>query len=1021
MQCIFLALKEHQENFHNLPEEVNNFVGRKEQMKECSKILEFESDKTFLIITGGPCYGKSYLAVKLGYEMYEKVYSYVVWISMRDFTRNPSNPSLEDIALNILQQFNIDTSELEDKSEDKSVEYLKRKLNMIADDSKYVLLIFDNADNLIEPERDESCQSSALEKLCQLIRNMKSIRCMFTSRVCNMFPDIKHHKVVLEYLSDTDSHLFVTKELRNFSFQGRDTWIQEFVIASYGLPYALKLICSAVVTMTNEEMIADYVNDLKESPLKTLDDNSRLKKLFGLSYKQLNLAERDVFTAMAVFSSAFSYRYLKKVLQNLENMNVKPRLVNTLKQHSLVSDHSGRYLIHPLLREFLETEHWTEDSRKQYEVAYFKVYISQLFELAKESLEKDKLANCLKEFRSEQQYFLHVVTEVSKGCENSPPHLESVVKELLKRPTTDYIKLVLFYCHELHLVIMNEFFRGCETFVKGQMKKNIWCCRFDVNMTIYNKRIDDDYDIEADEYGKAIVGKRNLSLIMNRNHSEDKFKEAMEELANYRTWADTLNDNKMKAYFTYKMLKIRVRLSKRVYKVKSMGIDKSNLIRDLLDAVDVCKSTFGLHGLTIDCYSQLGKLFWFLGSTDDAKSLFDKAIEVAESLSDFRNKRHFSCLIDKGRLLVGSGQHDSIVEGKHLLETTLHEWRDACGDYMWFFAMTALVKVDRARCDEVVDKFLKEERLFYPSLCAMDSAVFAQLNIKDEEVNDENFIQKEKSMVEGLLRVIDHLENLCNDREHVDQELLEDAISYQFMWKMWVVTNGMHILPEREAKEIASKALELLSSHDFIKPVKNGELASIMNCDHEKYTMIKRRCHIVQMGKRIPAMKEKLGKDLDTLLKDCERNQDVWSWIVQGLARENKKYLDKVMSYLLRQSEPNKSLLKLASHKFHCEIQACKRESDLDVIEKSNRVVDDLKSASNHVEKLLASNNMQGDVSRLLEDALKKWYTQLALSTKQYLSKVDRVRYARKALELLKEGDTIVSSKEKEFLRCLAP
>ena len=1017
MYSIFLALKAHQENFCNLPEEVSNFVGREGQLKECSEILDLESKKTFLIVTGGPCYGKSSLAVKLGYELYENVYSYVVWMNMRDMTRNPSNPSLEDIALNILQQFNIDTSELEKNI----VEHLKRKLGMISNDSKSALLIFDNADNLIEPERDESCQSTEFEKLCQLIRNTKSIRCIFTSRVCNVCLDTKHHQVVLEYLSDTESRLFVTKELQNFSFQDRNALIQDFVVASHGLPYALKLMCSVVVRMGNEEMIMDYVNDLKDKPLDTLDDKSRLTKLFNLSYVRLDADEQAVFKPLAVFPSAFSYRYLSKVLKSVEGMNLKPRLLNTLKQHSLVSDNSGRYLIHPFLREFVKSKYWTEQSCKQYEVAYFKVYISQLFELARESLEKDSLANCLKEFRSEQQNFLRVVADIGKGWKNSPSHLRSVVKDLLKRPTTDYIKLVLFYCHELHSFFMIEFIKGCETFVEEQVKKNIWCCRFDVSMAIYEKSIDDDYkEVDADEYGKAMVEKRRLSQIMYKDRSEDTFNKAMADLEFYSKWAETLDDNQMKAYFKSKILKIRVRSSKRVYKSKTIGIDKNNLIRDLLDALDLCKLTFGLHGLTIDCYSQLGKLFWFLRDTDKAKASFDKAIGMAESLSDFRNKRHLSCLIDKGRLLVVSRQHDSILEGKHLLEATLREWKDVCGEFMWFIAMDHLVKVDRTRCDEVIDKFLEEKRLFHPSLDAMYSAFRVQLNFTDEEVNDKNFVQQDKSMVERLLRVIDHLENLCENSEHVDEKLLQAAIKYVFQWKTLIVTNAMHTLLQSDAQEIASKALELMSSHDFITSEKREELSFITKCDRESYPLVQRKCHILQMGKRIPAMKDELEKDLDNLLKDCERLQDVWLWIVRGLARENKSHLEKVTPYLLCQSEPSKFLLKLVSHKFLCEIEACKRESDTDAIEKSYRAVDDLKSASNHVEKLLA-DNMQGDISCVLKDALKKWYTQLALRTKQYMSKSDRVRYARKALVLLEKGDTIVSPQEKEFLKCLAP
>ena len=329
--------------------------------------------------------------MKLGYEMYEKGYSFVIWIDMRDITRNPSNPSLEDIALNVLQRFNIDTSQLQGNLEGD----LKRKLEMIVENGKSALLIFDNADNLIEPKSDELCQSSAYKRLWQLIGDLQgnSIRCMFTSRVCKSLLDSKHHKLELGHLSDTESCCFLSKELQDLTFQDRNALIHDFVIIGHGLPYALKLMCSEVLNMDCEEMIIDYVKELKESPLEALDDESRMTNLFDLSYQRLNPAERCVFTALAVFPSTFSYRYLSKVLNYLADM--KPRLLNALIKHSLVSVDSGQYLIHSFLREFLKNKHWDGDSRKQYEVAYYKAYINQLFELAREALEKDKFPDCL--------------------------------------------------------------------------------------------------------------------------------------------------------------------------------------------------------------------------------------------------------------------------------------------------------------------------------------------------------------------------------------------------------------------------------------------------------------------------------------------------------------------------------------------------------------------------------------------------------------------------------------------------
>jgi len=850
------ALKQHQKNFCKLPSEVSNFVGREEQLQVCSRMLDFESEKEFLIITGGPCYGKSTLAVQIGYEMYDKGYNYVIWINMRDITRNPISPSLEDIALVILQEFKIDTSEMEDEV----VDCLRRKLDMIVNDSKSALLIFDNADNLIQPERDRSCQSSAFEKLCRLIRDTEKnvIRCIFTSRVCKSLLDDKHHKLELGTLSDADSRSFLVRELQALPFQFSDTMITDFVGIGHGLPYALRLICSEAVEMDCEEMLTDFVNELKERPIDALDDESRMTNLFDLSYQRLNAAERALFTSMAVFPSAFSYEYLSMVLKNLEGMNnYKSTVLNKLKKHSLVGFDSGLYMIHPFLREFLKTKCWDFESRKQYEIAYYKTYINQLFDLARESLETDKFPECIQEFRREKQNFLHVVTEIGKGSIKCPSYLRDEVKELLERPTPEYITLVIFYYHELYSVSMIEFLKGCETFVLGQMKKNIWCCRFYVTFKSLEKEIDDDYgDVEPDEYGKAVVEKMRLSkLTLNKYHRRAEFEEAISSLEKYRAGVESLNDSKMKAYFACKILKLKVRLSKRVFNVKGIKVDKDKLIMDLEEALDICKSNFGLHGLTIDCHIQLGKLFWLLGNRDKALASFDDAVNMANSLAISQNNRYISCLIEKGRFLIESNSKDAVLEGRRLVEDTLREWKEVCSEFMWLLGMQSLVRVNRAKCDEVINKFLKEKRLIRLLLRAMDSAFVVQLEHSNDEVNEENFYQEEQLMVKELRQVTDHLEDICNSSKDNDRRLLEDATLYTYLWNMKIATKCMHVLSERDAKQLASKALNIMKSHSFIRPDRREELLLIMNCDHQRYVLMKNECCMKQRRKRIQAKK----------------------------------------------------------------------------------------------------------------------------------------------------------------------
>ena len=885
---LLAALEEGQENLCKLPDKVSNFVGREEELKKCSKILDLESNNKFLVITGGPGFGKSSLAVRVGYEMYDKGFSYVIWIKMRDITKNPINPSIEEIAKSILKKFSIYPTQMQSNMED----YLRQKLEIIVKNSKSALLIFDNADNLIDPKRDESRQSSAYERLWELIKDLQgnSIRCMFTSRVFESPLRSRDHELKLKHLSVAESHCFVRKELQDLSFQDSDALIQDFVAIGHGLPYALELMCSEVLTMDDDkEMIEGYVKRLKEGPLKALNDKSRMTDLFELSYKRLTPDERCVFTSLAVFPSSFSYSYLSKVLKNLGG-NLMPTVLNKLKKHSLVGFDSGLYMIHPFLREFLQEKHRYNDSYKKYERAYYRAYTNELFYLAKESLKKDRFSDCLQEFHSEQQNFLHVMEEISKGWTSSPYHLQQLVKEeLLKLNTPDYIFVVLFLCHEVYdrySAALIEFFKGCETFVDGQIKKNIWCCRFDVSMAICGKGIDDNFkELEADDFGKILVANRKFNQVFDREES----KNAVSRLDNYLDWANKLDDYKMKAYFTSTILKRKVRLLKKAHFGRSED-DKNCLIGCLEKALDECDSAFGVHWLTIDCHTQLGKLYWAFHNRDDAIVSFDNAICLAKSLSVSGNRRYLSCLVNKGRFLLDSGQKESIEEGKRLISKALDSCKDLVDEVMSLLAMKTLLQVDKEIREEMISDFFKEEDLDHRRLQIIHSAVSAELNSPDEDVNEENFISHEKVKVERLRQIIAHLEYLCQ-KSNQDENLRRTAISYLFTCTMWIGTKCIHVLSGAAKVELLSKALKLMETYEFIGKKKKKEFYFIINTDEEQHTLLKRKCSIIQKMRRMPKVDQE--REVEILLKDCKKHRDVYFLVSKEFHRIKKEALEK--------------------------------------------------------------------------------------------------------------------------------
>ena len=1043
---LFLELRGNQDNLCKMPPENANFVGREELLKEYSQVLDLESDKKFLIITGSDGYGKSSLAAKLGYEKYDHGYSYVVWVNTQDITRDPANPSLKDIASSILQKFDIDTSDIED-----IVGYLKVKMRMIVESNKRALLIFDNADNLIEPERDSSSPSSAFGELFALIQDIpgNSIRCIFTS--CKGLMDSVHHIIQLPPFSKKDSCEFVTRKLQDFPCQDNNDLVGKLVDIGRGLPYAYELMCSEVIVTKEKPAIAQYVQSLTTSlegmSSEKEDSAFFLNELLQLSYERLDKEAKSLFKLLAYIPLAVSSKYLFKVVDTFDTIKNRSSLLDQLNRRCLVSFDSGRYLIHPFLRKFVKNKCWDKDSHKTYEEAYYKAYINQLFELARKSLEKDCFVECLEEFRNEQQNFLHVMEEVGKGSTNTQLHITDGLSELLKRTTPEYISVVIFLCHEVYdrySVALLEFFAGCETFVEGQLKKNIWCCRFDVNMAISEEEIDDDYEeLTADEYGKLLVEKRKCSqTAFRKQHAEKNFDAFMKRMEN-------LKDCKVKQYFKVSFLKIQVRLSNTFSRSRTLKSKKTlDLIKNLSEALKVCESTFGVHWLTIDFHIQFGKLYWGINSRDKANTSFDKAIGMAEHVVESR--KHLACLLEKGRFLLSSDSQELVEEGRNLIDQALKGCKDFFDETMRLLAMATYVKVDKVKRQEMTKKFLEKQFLSNRWLQIVRSVVETELYFPSEGLKKEGFISHEKIKVEKLQQITKHLEYICYDSIQEEEKLLQNlrpdmliygyseselskatskrkqrlqiGISELFIFNMKIATTCMHVLSEHDTKEIAKKALHIMDSNDSITAKKREELLFITRCDRSRYLLMKEKCYIEQIGKRIPVMKDNLQKPLLRLLEECEKYQDVWSWAIQGLTREDKSLYKKVIPYLCSQSEPHEHLLNLVLYKFYYHIGVDDRESDDGIIEKeSKRAVYEMKKAIDYVEGLLKNNvRKQNNASRALEDALIRWYKGLALHAKRVLNKAERCKYANKALGWLEERDDIITAKEKETLETLA-
>ena len=1043
------ALKENQDNLCNLPKEIENFVGRDHETKE-SKELLLKGEK-FLLITGGPCYGKSSLANDLGHSLFKKPFNYVIQIGMRDITS--SAPTLEDVAQNILKGFQIDTTEMQNEI----VNFLIRKFESITISGKKALLIFDNADSLIAQHEGRTCQSTTYEKLCNIIRNMSresSIRCIFTTRVCNDLEQNNddHCIIKLDRISNEESKEFIRIELADVTGFDMEQSIKELVSISYGLPMALQLITSKIKKLRHKDVVEGYISNLKKDTFGTVAKYSNLEKLLAFSLDYLDESDKELLSLLAVFPSRFSYKYTKMLITfaKKDQENIEIRLQN-LEDHSLIQDDSrddgesqneflrGKfYMMHPFFCQFIKEKYWVNDKGHTCEISYCSLYIQQLLSLAGRALEKGKYVNCLGEFQAEQHNYFDVMEQIGRSLEadNQPSYLEKTFrKELSGMTTPDFIAQYLFCIDLMNPSSLLKYFEGCIALVNDEIKKDIWCCIYDLNMKYYDRKIDDSHSqLKPGKYGGALLDKRNIASTLYNSHMnktiEKNFQEILHEIKRLEDRVETLECTKMKAYFKHKALKSKGDWLKKGLKIKSLDIKRDECIDAYISALKICEENFGDSWLTIDCHNQLGKLHWSLKEYEEATQQFDNAIRSAESMSLTNNKKFASCLLDKGRFLIDTGDEKNMAEGVVLLEDVIKRCMDITHAKFWCKAMESLFIADESKVGVAKEEFFHTDKLHSSAMVLMEEATRFDLNFFDVDMEEEKFWECKRSKMEDLLKAIAHLEEILQDsREDCDENdfgasLITDAKEHLFVWRTRAVLDYKHVLPLIERKEHAQKALETIHSCsiNIIYHKQEEDLRSVLNqtCDPKEENQSKKMYYIDLVGKHL--IKEGNGDELiqkdPKMLEKCEDDQTTWSSIVLKISRNNPAFYENVTDLLIRQSAPCEGLLKLVNYKFNYEIRIYAREANEQIIiYQSRKAVDDLEKAIRHLESLLLHKaTLRTDISKRLSENLLCWYERIVFDTEHCLKHNERARYANEIVQNFSDLTDDLKKKLNEIL-----
>ena len=749
--CYLAVLGKGQEDFDNLPKRDINFVGREDEIQDEVENIGNDGEKNLLLIHGGPCYGKSTLAINLGYRMIDEGVNFVIWVNMRDISSADFCPSLEKLAEKILHEFGIDTKEMED------FEFrLHQKLTMISSSGKKALLIFDNAD----------CFHSNNKIYSQLVRLISkntgnNIRAIFTSRE-NFSSDKDLHKVELSRLTDDESRHYLELSLKDETLVAREQLIYQLATWSHGLPLALKILSSEVNESEDKECLEAYLRDVERDPAQTMNENEeeQMFHLFEASFKILSAGEMSLMKMLAVFPSVFSYTYMEKIAGIIKN---KGRLIDKLRKRGLVERQEPNYLIHPFLCEFIKVTKWNDLEKSQYEQAYTEVYLKSLFELSIRSLGKDKYSTCLEEFSNEKYNFLNVMSNLFGLSDGQNPEVRAesaVSNKLIEMRTSDFISVMVFLLNMVRPDALVTFFKNCEEIVADDMKPNIWCIRYELEVRYFDERPQKPSGYtQPDSYASFLKDSRDLNtrlynykrLGCEGNEVDGElhcdFEEAGKRVIEFE------NEN-LKAYFAKKILKLRAKLH-----VRCKEMDQAR--KAFEEALTTCLEAFGASWLTFDCYEQLAKFHsWSDQDYEIASGYYEKADLMALEISAKNDKRFNIHLLDKGRFLIHTGTPDNVEKGTTLLEKSIESCKYKSDARYWSDAVGNLVSIDPSYYQRVIPYLCSLES---PSkeLCELVARKFKYEMSQPERDCDEGKILKDGlKAIDELKTAINHVTNL---------------------------------------------------------------------------------------------------------------------------------------------------------------------------------------------------------------------------------------------------------------------
>jgi hypothetical protein len=462
------------------------FVGREKEVSDLIGYLDHGAPERIINIHGSPGFGKSHLAVYVGWRMFEKGVN-VYYIDLTD---------VPEVGL---KDYFVETIYNETVSFSKFLRIIR---------TKYFdhLVIFDNSDDVIRNQRKE------LQTIVQdVVKNSEHFKFIITSREKISFIDHFEPYKVHELSKEAACNLLEYK-IPN-SMKASLSEREELAELTGSIPLALKIIGSllrlGIPGLTSPSAI---LAELKIEPISTLShkqlhDNT-ISASFNLSYRFLEKDHKVIGQLLSNFPGSFTLEAYIMVLNDTvgNDVHIDEVVLQSLVGRSLLEYTNDRYHFHSLIRDYFKMQE--ESAAIEWFTYYFRNYYFCLLTNATDMYRSQLFKSALAIVNEEKHNFLHLLKDLELGkirCDLNTA-IMSIVNAIEAK------LLANKFSHELLLSVLEAYLTRGEIYGNYPLFKY-----YEVDLQVLYHVIEIQYETNSPEAAKEAFDKYDKYLMYNNS------------------------------------------------------------------------------------------------------------------------------------------------------------------------------------------------------------------------------------------------------------------------------------------------------------------------------------------------------------------------------------------------------------------------------------------------------------------------------------------------------------------------